>query len=54
MSPMSVTDEVSQPERSRDVREEQPENALSMSVTFEVSQPERLRDVREVQPENIP
>ena len=52
---MSVTFEVSQPASpSTDVREEQPENALSMSVTFEVSQPERLRDVREVQPENIP
>ena len=47
---MSLTLEVSKPERRRDVRAEQPANILSMSVTFELFQPERSRDVRPEQP----
>ena len=41
MLPMSVTREVSQPERSRDVSDEQTQNMPLMSVTREVSRPER-------------
>ena len=38
---MFVTREVSQPERSRDASEEQPENISLMFVAREVSSPER-------------
>ena len=50
---MSVTLEVSKPERSRDVRAEQPRNMESMFVTLEVFQPERLRDLRALQSLNM-
>ena len=45
--------EVSQPERSREERDEQPENMEPMPVTLEVSQPERSRKDRDEQPENM-
>ena len=56
---MSSTREVSQPERSRDRSDEQPENippayTPPIRVTPEVSQPERSRDRSEAQPENMP
>ena len=41
ISDMSVTLEVSQPERSREARDEQPSNMEDMSVADEVSRPER-------------
>ena len=47
---MLVTLEVSQPERSREDRDEQPKNMEDMSVTLEVSQPERSREDRDEQP----
>ena len=50
---MSVTLEVSRPERSRDVRAEQPSNMELMSVTLEVSRPERLRYVGPEQSTNM-
>ena len=45
--------ETSQPERSRDRRDEQPENMLERSEAPEVSQPERSRDRRDEQSRNI-
>ena len=51
MERMSVTSEVFQSERSRDVRPEQPWNMWPMSVTFEVFQPDRPRDPRDVRAE---
>ena len=42
MLPMSVTFEVSKPERSREAREGQPKNMKLMSVTCEVSKLDRL------------
>ena len=47
---MFVTREVSQPERSRDASEEQPENMYPMSVTREVSRSERSREASAEQP----
>ena len=47
---MSLTLEVSKPERRRDVRAEQRQNMKPMSLTLEVSKPERSRDVRAEQP----
>ena len=44
---------MSQPERSREASEEQPENMFAIMVTREVSQPERSREASEEQPENI-
>ena len=40
-------------ERSRAVKEEQPENILFIFVTFEVSKLERLREVKEEQSSNM-
>ena len=40
MDPMPVTDEVSQPERSREASDEQPWNMYDISATLEVSQAE--------------
>ena len=40
-------------ERSREVKEEQPQNILLISVTFEVSKLERSRVVNDLQPRNI-
>ena len=42
--------ETSQPERSRVVSDEQPENMEERSLTEEVSQPERSRAVSDEQP----
>ena len=49
---------MSKRERSRDVKEEQPENIPSphqedIDATFEVSKLERSREVKDEQPENI-
>ena len=52
MPSICFTPEMSQPERSRNESEEQPENRRVMSVTAETSQPERSREVREEQPAN--
>ena len=51
---MSVTLEVSRPERSRDVRPEQPLNMLRMYLTLEVSKPERSRYVGPEQSTDMP
>ena len=48
-----VTFETSQPETSRETRDEQPENMKERLVTFETSQPERSRDFRDEQPKNM-
>ena len=53
MSPMSVTQDVSKLEISRDSREEHRPNMLLISVTFAVSKPERSRVSRLEQPSNI-
>ena len=45
--------EVSQPERSREERDEQPSNMEYMPVTLEVSQPETSREDRDEQPSNM-
>ena len=50
---MLVTAEVSNLERSREVRPLQPENIEFIVVTAEVSNLERSREVRPLQPENI-
>ena len=49
-----VAEEGSQPERSRDRRDEQPENMLERFSTQATAQPERSRDRRDEQPENMP
>ena len=40
-------------ERSREVKDSQPENISLISVTFKVSKLERSRAVKDAQPENI-
>ena len=50
---MRATEEVSQPERSREERFEHPKNMESMSIALEVSQPERSREDRDEQPSNM-
>ena len=45
--------ETSQPERSREVRDEQPWSMLESLEAFETSQPERSRDCRREQSENM-
>ena len=50
MDCISVTQDVSQLEASREVRLEQPESILDISVTREVSQPETSREASEEQP----
>ena len=42
--------DVSQLDKSRDVREEQPENIWCTDSTLPVSQSDRSREAREVQP----
>ena len=51
---ISVTFEVSKLERSREVKEEQPENILFIFVTLEVSKLEKSIEVKEEQELNIP
>ena len=51
---MSVTLDVSKEERSREEREEQPENMPDMSVALDVSKEERSREEREEQSRNMP
>ena len=53
MEERSVAEETSQPETSRDVRPEQPENMEERSVAEDTSQPETSRDFRPEQPENM-
>ena len=48
-----VTFEVSKLERSRVVKEEQPENIQFIFVTLEVSKLERSRDGKDMHPQNI-
>ena len=50
---MSVTLEVFQPERSREDRDEQPENMPDMFVTDEVSKEDKSTASSEAQPENM-
>ena len=53
MLPAPPTLEVSQPETSREVSDEQSENMASIPVTFEVSKLETSRAVRDEQSENM-
>ena len=48
-----VAPETSQPETSRDARDEQPENMRERSEALETSQPETSREVRDEQPPNM-
>jgi hypothetical protein len=45
MKVIDVTADVSHPDRSRPLNDEQPQNMLSMLSTLDVSQPARLMDV---------
>ena len=53
MSRMPITFEVSKPDRSRDSREEQPENMEDMPVALDVSSPDRSRDSSDRQSRNM-
>ena len=50
MQDMSVTFEVSRPDRSREESDEQPQNMRDMYSTFEVSRPDRSREESFEQP----
>ena len=53
MPPASARAGVSQLERSRDSRDEQPENIAFMNSTFDMFHPETSSALRDKQPENI-
>ena len=53
MAPILVTLEVSKPDKSSDVRLEQPRNMFSIVVTFEVLTPVKSIEVRLVQSLNV-
>ena len=53
MKYMSVTLDVSRPDRSREASDEQSENMRDMFPTFDVSRPDRSREASFEQPWNI-
>ena len=53
MESISVTFDVSNPDKSSEVKEMQFSNIARISVTFDVSKPERSTDPREVQSKNM-
>ena len=53
MSDMSSAHEVSRPDRSRDVSDEQPRNMSRMYVTLDVSRPDKSRVSSELQKKNM-